>query len=140
MATNLRILLVDDHEHSLAALSRLLKGAGHAVTAAGSFVDAVAAGGRMPAIDLLLSDIGLPDGNGCDLLRLLKEHQSGGPRFSVAMTGHDDEQWGEECRRAGYSKFLVKPVVFAELSAAIDELPDACKLPALHAEGPRCSA
>jgi two-component system CheB/CheR fusion protein len=85
----------------------------------------------MPTIDLLVGDVGLPDGNGCDLLRLLNDRVGGGPAHAISLTGHGEEQWEGECRRAGYSYFLLKPVKFPELAAVVRALPPAEAAPAL---------
>ena len=58
-----RILLVEDHADTREVLTRLLKGLGFVVTAVGTVKESVAAAERY-AFDLLLSDIGLPDGSG----------------------------------------------------------------------------
>ena len=89
------------------------------MTVAHSFVDAVAAAARLPAIDVLVADISLPDGNGCDLLPLLRERAAAGPLHAIAITGHGEERWEAACREAGYSTFLLKPVKFEDVLAAL---------------------
>ena len=118
----LKTLLVEDHADSAQALARLLRLEGHSVTTATSFADAVAVASKLPSIDLLISDIVLSDGNGCALLRLLRERPDGGPRRAVAMSGLSDGHLADECRRAGYHRFLLKPVVFPELVATVAAL------------------
>ena len=113
----MRILIVEDHEESLRALSRLLSSEGHSVAEARSVGDALghAADNK---IDLLVSDIGLPDGDGCALLRrLIAMYHRHVP--AIALTGHDEDHYLDECRSAGYSQFLLKPVVFDQLIAAV---------------------
>ena len=80
----LRILLVDDHPDTCAALERLLKLRGHAVVAAHSMRNALALAGDGSAFDLLISDVGLPDGNGMDLLRVLRTKH---PIRGIAISG-----------------------------------------------------
>jgi CheY-like chemotaxis protein len=116
---SLRILVVDDHADSAAFLARLLRQDGHHVAVAHGRVEAVVAAARVGDIDLLISDISLPDGDGRELLRLLSDHKHGGPRHAVALTGHGDAALVEECRRAGYSQVLLKPVAYPQLLAAI---------------------
>jgi CheY-like chemotaxis protein len=116
---SLTILVVEDHEDSARAMARLLHREGHSVTTASSFADALAAAARLRRIDVLVSDITLPDGNGCALLRLLMERTVGAPTHAIALTGHTENHWIEECRRAGFQRFLLKPVVFEELLAAL---------------------
>ena len=123
----LNILVVEDHEDSARALARLLRHEGHHATTAGGFGEALSAAARAGRIDVLISDISLGDGedsNGCALLRVLRERRGGGPRCAVALTGHADDHWVEECRRAGYDQFLLKPVAFEELGSIIRSLAD----------------
>jgi two-component system CheB/CheR fusion protein len=126
----LRILLVDDHEDSAHAMAHLLRHAGHVVTTAHTLAGALVLGTAGAAPDLLLCDIGLPDGDGCELLRRLRAFYGGRELPAVAVTGHGDE-WVERCRDAGYGRFLVKPVAFGELLeavAAATRLPGAATL------------
>jgi CheY-like chemotaxis protein len=55
-----------------------------------------------------------------ELLRRLRA--GGGPRFAIAVTGRGEEQLLEECDRAGYGFFLLKPMVFGELLAAVEAM------------------
>ena len=118
-------LVVDDHADSVRALALLLRHAGHSVTTALTFAGAVEAAARMPAIDVLIGDMGLPDGDGCELLRLLLRRPGGGPRRAVMLTGRDDDRLREQSERAGYDLFLVKPVAVEQLMAAIAPPPPA---------------
>ena len=115
----LTILVVEDHEDCARAMERLLQREGHRVTTAMGFADALTSAARLGPLDVLVSDIALPDGDGCELLRLLKERNSGAPGHAIALTGHAESHWIEECRRAGFQRFLLKPVVFEELLAAV---------------------
>jgi CheY-like chemotaxis protein len=119
---SLTILVVDDHPDSVTALARLLMRDGHYVSVAGSLANALIVAAKLPAIDLLISDIGLPDGDGCQLLRLLRERTRGGPRVAIALTGHGEEEWESECRSAGFDQFLVKPITYDRLTACVARL------------------
>jgi len=72
------------------------------------------------AFDLLLSDISLPDGDGCELLRCLTD---GGrrPWRAIAMSGHCSMQDLTKSRRAGFDYHLSKPVEIAILEAILRE-------------------
>ena len=87
---SLHVLVVDDHKDSARLLAALLRREGHRVTTAHGFVEAVVAAASMAALDLLVSDISLPDRNGCDLLRILRDRVGGGPAQAVALTGHGE--------------------------------------------------
>jgi CheY-like chemotaxis protein len=116
--TSLRILLVDDHKDSLSVLAKLLGMQGHTICTATSFAEAVAVASREPC-DLLVSDVGLPDRTGIELMQELR--QSYGIK-GIALTGHGDEQTTQDCLAAGFSTRLLKPVGFSELLDAIRDL------------------
>jgi signal transduction histidine kinase len=107
----LRLLLVEDHRASLQALTHLLRQDGHQVVAAASLAEALAAAAVNP-FDLLISDLGLPDGSGLELMEQL--HATYGLR-GVALTGYGMEEDLARTRAAGFSAHLVKPVAVAEL-------------------------
>jgi signal transduction histidine kinase/CheY-like chemotaxis protein len=112
---SLRILLVDDHPDTCAALERLLKLRGHSVAAAHNMRGAleIAAG---DSFDLLISDVGLPDGNGMDLLRYLRTQRS---IRGIAISGFGMDADISKSLEAGFSEHLVKPVKLEKLEAAI---------------------
>jgi PAS domain S-box-containing protein len=74
--SGVRILLVEDHDDTRVTLARLLKRQGHDVLSAGSVASALIVA-RARGFDLLVSDIGLPDGDGFDLLRQLPPGHTG---------------------------------------------------------------
>jgi signal transduction histidine kinase len=115
----LRILLVEDHADTARIMRRLLATDGHAVQWAAD----VASGFDLAAshdFDLLLSDLGLPDGTGVDLMRSLR--QAGSTLPGIALSGYGQDQDLARSRAAGFSTHLVKPVNPGELRAAIAEL------------------
>ena len=112
-----RVLVVDDHLESCSALARLLRVEGYEVATAETGREALATAATTP-VDLLVSDVGLPDIDGCELLRRLRDmYRRDVP--AVALTGHGEEHYVDECRRAGYGEFLLKPILFRELLDAI---------------------
>ena len=80
----LRVLLVDDHHDTCLGMQRLLKRRGYDVTVAHSVSDALAKADDATPFDLLISDIGLPDGTGYDLMETLRGR--GGPP-GIALSG-----------------------------------------------------
>lgn len=117
--TRRRILLVEDHEHSAKAIARLLGRAGYEVRVVGSVKSALAAAEAAP-FDLLVSDLGLPDGSGNDLMRQLRErHKLRG----IALSGFGMEEDIARSREAGFEAHLVKPVRVQQLLAIIRDLP-----------------
>jgi signal transduction histidine kinase/CheY-like chemotaxis protein len=112
---SLRVLLVDDHPDTCAALERLLKLRGHRVAAAHSMRGALEIAGQ-DSFDLLISDVGLPDGNGMDLLRYVRAQQ---PIRGIAISGFGMDADINKSLEAGFSDHLVKPVKLEKLEAAI---------------------
>jgi signal transduction histidine kinase/CheY-like chemotaxis protein len=114
----LSILVVDDHHDTLNAMSRLLRKLDHRVTTADSKAAALGAATRQE-FDLLISDIGLPDGTGFDLMRELLARR---PLKGIALTGYGSESDIERTREAGFSAHLTKPINLAGLQAVIDQV------------------
>ena len=116
-ALSLRLLLVEDHADSAAALADLLGLLGHQVTLAGSVAAALEAAEKAGDLDLVVSDIGLPDGSGLDLMPELAR------RFGVkgiALSGYGMEEDLRKSRAAGFALHLTKPVTLRALQAAIE--------------------
>lgn len=114
-----RILLVEDHEATLQVLSRLLHRAGHDVITASSVTAALAAvDGR--TFDVLISDLGLPDGTGVDLITALRARRS--DFRAIALSGYGMEDDMQRTRAAGFDEHLVKPVDFEQLRRALSKL------------------
>ena len=114
----LRILLVEDHADTRRLLSRLLRGAGHWVRTAGSVGEGLAAADA-ERFDLLVSDLGLPDGSGCDLVRQLKRQYG---LIGIALSGYGMDEDVVASKAAGFVEHLIKPVSFRRLSEVIDRL------------------
>ena len=117
-ARALRILLVDDHQDTCAALERLLVRRGHLVAATHNVRSAMEAAGRNQ-FDLLISDIALPDGTGMELMACLRAIS--GLR-GIAISGFGMNGDIEKSLEAGFSEHLVKPVKLEKLEAAIDRV------------------
>jgi CheY-like chemotaxis protein len=113
----LRILLVEDHADTRRTLSRLLSHFGHDISAAESsqramdFVDE-------KKFDVVLSDIGLPDGSGYDVIAHAKRKQL---LKGVALTGFGTDDDIQRGRDAGFDFHLTKPVDFHELRSVLDQ-------------------
>jgi PAS domain S-box-containing protein len=112
-----RILLVEDHADTLRIMARLLRSSGHTVQTAGSVRGAIAAA-EHEAFHLLISDIGLPDGSGIDIMNFLKSRY-GTVGIALSGFGHDDDLRNSEA--AGFMAHLVKPIDLRKLEEAICE-------------------
>ena len=112
----LRILLVEDHADTAEIMRRMLTADGHAVQWAGD----VATGLKLAAaqkFDLLLSDVGLPDGTGVDLMRTLR--QGGSTLPGIVLSGYGQDEDVTRSREAGFAAHLVKPLSSQMLRDAI---------------------
>ncbi len=115
---SVHILLVEDHPDTLKAMKRLLQQAGHSVQSADCIAAAMEVVKR-EEFDLLISDIGLPDGNGLELLGRIREIK---PLKAIALSGYGME---EDIRRscdAGFQAHLTKPIDLNTLHAVISQL------------------
>lgn len=112
---SLRLLVVDDHEPTLKVLVRLLERDGHRAHPAASVREALALADAHEC-DALISDIGLPDGTGFDLMREIKRRK-GWP--GIALSGYGMDADLRASRDAGFSAHLVKPIELARLREAL---------------------
>jgi signal transduction histidine kinase/CheY-like chemotaxis protein len=115
-ARALRILLVDDHQDTCAALEKLLVRRGHLVAATHNVRSAMEAAVRN-RFDLLISDIALPDGSGMELMMQLHAI-SRIPGIAISGFGNNGDI--EKSLQAGFSEHLIKPVKLEKLEAAIE--------------------
>ncbi|MDD5198917.1 MAG: CHASE3 domain-containing protein [Terrimicrobiaceae bacterium] len=112
---SLRILLLEDHEDTARVLGQVLGGIGHTVETCGTVAAALEKISDAK-FDLILSDLGLPDGSGLDFVRAVRE-ASQVP--AVALTGYGMSEDIEECLEAGFDEHLTKPVDFEKLQMAL---------------------
>ena len=112
------ILVVDDHADTLNIMSRLLARRGYRVLTAGSCADALARRGRI-RVDLIVSDLGLPDGSGLNLLALLRQIRD---VPAVALSGYGMEEDVTKSRAAGFNEHLTKPIDFPLLMRTVGKL------------------
>ncbi len=113
----MNILLIEDHEDTAEVMSQLMRAGGHEVAVAGSVAGALALTASM-AFDLVVSDIGLPDGSGIDFIRAFRA-QSTAP--AVALTGFGTDDDVRRSVEAGFTAHLTKPVNFEQLERLIEE-------------------
>ncbi|MEO6006378.1 MAG: PAS domain S-box protein [Opitutus sp.] len=111
----LHLLVVEDHESTLVTLAMLLRRDGHhVVTAANSTAARVAAAAG--AFDLVISDLGLPDGTGIELMSHLRSTYK---LSGIALSGYGMEEDVARSQAAGFVTHLVKPVAIADLRRAL---------------------
>jgi CheY-like chemotaxis protein len=113
-----RILVVEDHEDTLRSMQLLLRRLGYEVLVADNMCNALRIAEEQP-FDILLSDIGLPDGSGLELLQRIRQTREV-PALALSGFGMDEDI--ERSREAGFADHLTKPVSIDCLRAAIAEL------------------
>jgi PAS domain S-box-containing protein len=113
----LRVLLVDDHEDTRTALRRLLSN--HDVRMAGCVSEALEEA-ALYDFDLLISDIGLPDGSGLDLMQQLRARYN---MKGIALSGYGMDDDVRRSLAAGFCAHLTKPITVDMLLGAVE---DAC--------------
>ena len=111
----LRLLVVEDHANTARALRLLLTQAGYAVRIASGVASALDLA-QSETFDLLVTDIGLPDGTGYDVMIGLQKIQ---PLPGIVMSGYGMEEDLARSREAGFIEHIVKPFEGPELLAAI---------------------
>jgi signal transduction histidine kinase len=114
-AQRLSVLLVEDNALTLRVMSRLFRDFGYDVTPAQDVLAAKSAA-QAKKFDVVVSDLGLPDGSGLELMRELRD------RFGlrgIALSGYGQAEDVNESRQAGFVEHLVKPIDFKRLEAAV---------------------
>jgi PAS domain S-box-containing protein len=114
----LRVLLVEDHLDTREVLSRLLNAANYAVKTASS-VEAALQLAAAEGFDVVVSDLGLPDGTGYDLMRQLRDRHG---IKGIALSGYGMEQDQRRSREVGFLDHVVKPVDVSQLVAVIQRI------------------
>jgi two-component system CheB/CheR fusion protein len=116
------ILLVEDHVDTRRAFAAILKSWGHTVSTS----DCVAGGLRFlddHEVDVVLSDIGLPDRNGYDFITEARQRTPNITAIAVsAYFTAADQQRGHD---AGFDMYFAKPVDLAGLQRVLDRLSSA---------------
>jgi CheY-like chemotaxis protein len=117
-ASQLRLLVVEDEPDTAELLAGLLELRGHIVVIA-TTVEAALALANESRFDLVVSDVGLPDATGYDLMRTLLARM---PIKGIAMSGWGRPEDIEKSRAAGFAEHLTKPVALKKLEQAIDRV------------------
>jgi two-component system CheB/CheR fusion protein len=114
----LRVLLVDDHRDTREVLGRLLRASNYAVTTAGSVESALQLAAAEP-FDIVVSDLGLPDGTGYELMQQIRDRHG---IKGIALSGYGMKEDQRLSRDAGFLDHLVKPVNVNLLLATIQRV------------------
>jgi len=111
----MRIFLVENHPDTLAYLRRFLQRAGHDVETAQTVAETLRTLPAKPC-DVLLADLGLPDGDGWSLLEQLG---SARPPLAIAMSGRSSPADFARSKAAGFQEHLIKPFLPDDLERAL---------------------
>jgi PAS domain S-box-containing protein len=109
--SGVKVLLVEDQQHTREAVRTLLRHAGAGVTAVGATAEALAAF-ESDRPDVIVCDIGLPDTDGYTLLRQVRAAEAAAktpPAPAIALTAFAREQDREAALAAGFDTFVTKP-------------------------------
>ena len=115
-----RLLLVEDHVDTAHTISRHLRSAGFTVTMAHDVASATVAADGEP-FDVLVCDLGLPDGDGYEFMRRMRAIRA---VPGIAMSGYGMKEDRLRSHEAGLSEHLVKPTDVTQLIAAIHRVTD----------------
>ena len=105
-----RVLVVDDHPGTAATLAR-------AISQIGPEIEVVSAtSGKMAleqvrdnAVDLVITDMMMPDMNGLELIEKLQSHPGGRPAYTILITAYDVPGLKESARRLKVNETIIKP-------------------------------
>src|SRR5207253_4099307 len=112
-----RLLVVDDHQDTCTGMKMILERRGYDVAVAYS-AEQAAEKARSQDFDLLISDIGLPDRSGYELMQELRSQGLPG----IALSGFGMENDVNRARDAGFAEHLTKPINFDRLEEVIQQL------------------
>ncbi|MGI9086981.1 MAG: ATP-binding protein [Chthoniobacterales bacterium] len=113
-----RLLVVDDHLDTCTGMKMMLERRGYRVTVAHAADEAIEKA-EQEEFDLIISDIGLPDRSGYELMAELRATKN---MRGIALSGFGMESDINRARTAGFSEHLTKPINFERLEAAIHTL------------------
>jgi len=114
----LHVLLVEDHNDTRRVLVKLLASFGCSVTATASVKEALRVA-ELEKFDLLVSDIGLPDGSGVEVMRHMRERYN---VRGIALSGFGQDEDVQRSRDAGFETHLTKPINLQTLKEVIRKL------------------
>lgn len=105
----IEVLLVEDDVDSLELLASCLEAAGARVQCAASMREALALP-ETDNIDVLVTDLELPDGDGWKLLEQLQQRSGGKPIPAVAISGYSHEAWRLRVAASAFGHYVLKPI------------------------------
>lgn len=119
--SSLRVLVVDDHPDLLSMLDMMMQRRKYAVQTAQSGAEALALAPDF-APHVVVSDIGMPEMDGYQMMRSLRDTNGLAPFKSIALTGYDHGLEGDSAQQAGFDAHMTKPIEFEQLFQMIERL------------------
>jgi DNA-binding response OmpR family regulator len=120
-ALPLRLMVVEDHPDTANTLLRLLTRYGYKVESADTVAGALELA-RTHEFDVIVTDIGLPDGNGVDLFQQIRAENIQKELRGIALSGFGTEEDVARSKAAGFDDHLTKPVDFSSLHRRLAEI------------------
>jgi two-component system CheB/CheR fusion protein len=115
-----RILVVDDHQDTCMGMKLLLERRGYSVRIANNVASALTLAAQ-DNLDLVISDLGLPDGTGFDLMEKIRQRSD---IKGIALSGFGTEEDVARSQKAGFTEHLIKPINLETLDAILKRIFD----------------
>jgi CheY-like chemotaxis protein len=114
----LRILIVEDNRDALETLRMSLLAAGHEVHQATDGRDAIESASRVHP-DVAIVDLGLPEMDGFEVARALRQRHEHRDMRLIALTGYGSPEDRKRTKEAGFDAHLLKPLDYDELASLL---------------------
>ncbi len=118
--SGLTLIVAEDTDDSLDVLTTFLQACGARVLAARNGLEALAYLETTPEVDAIVTDLAMPQMDGLELVRKLRDHPGRKPLVAIALTGFSGQYM--DTRSAGFDAVLVKPVDLDQLCGTIKAL------------------
>jgi CheY-like chemotaxis protein len=125
--SGLTVLVVEDDLDNLELLSSHVESEGALALSAGSIAAALSMTANRE-VHVALCDLELADGDGCELVRRLRERDGWQRLPAVALTGYSDEKWRSKATACGFDRYAVKPFSLELITDWVVELGSAARL------------
>ncbi|GGC05110.1 response regulator [Dyadobacter sediminis] len=116
-----RILVIDDNHDAADTLAMMLRLTGNDVKTCYSGLDGIAAAESFQPVAIML-DIGMPEVNGYETCRIIREKEWGKSIAIIALTGYGQQEDIQKSKESGFNAHLVKPLHLPDLTKLLDIL------------------
>jgi CheY-like chemotaxis protein len=114
-------LIVDDNLVNIAVLKEMLKLENFKIEVAGSGNEAIQRLGEDPIIDIIFVDLMMPEMDGFETIKLIREKSKYQKTAVIAVTGMVGAEVEKKCIKSGFSGYLTKPIYYDDLMNIIEE-------------------